>query len=171
MPQSPGNRCITESGSGLGDGSHGLATPTGAAHSEITGNKNKEWGVTGNREKQGACNNISNITDRICSHQEERKLDRQKLNMCDKPSTEGGGCLSSNSESHVPVDLKQSISVHKLLSYEEMCELMKRCNKPMKTATSIVLEEFDVLVTDVVDSCCFWANVDDQVRCNIVVRF
>ena len=51
-----------------------------------------------------------------------------------------------------------------LLSYEEMCELMQRCGKPMKNPNSIALDEFEVLVTEVIDSCHFWANVDDQVR-------
>ncbi|KAJ7385300.1 Tudor domain-containing protein 7 [Desmophyllum pertusum] len=44
-----------------------------------------------------------------------------------------------------------------------MRELATRCKKPLITLDNIGAQEFDILVTDVIDSCHFWANIDDQI--------
>lgn len=51
---------------------------------------------------------------------------------------------------------------HILLTYSEMHELFLKCKKPLRTMDDIKAQEFKVLVTDIVDSCHFWANIDDK---------
>ena len=62
---------------------------------------------------------------------------------------------------------KTSTCLHIMLSAEEMEQLAQKFS-PRGCMFDITSEEyFDVLVTEVVDSCTFWANIDDKVRCGV----
>ena len=143
---------ISEAGFDLGNSDHGL-TPTGISCDVVksVANKNRTTDGSGVREKQRTYNSVVDVTNDLC-------LNEEKERQCTEAFDEKA-CSSTTFESS-----KQGIPVHILLSYEEMCQLMQRCSKPMKNPNSIALDEFDVLVTEVIDSCHFWANVDDQVR-------
>lgn len=146
------NCSISEGGFELGNSDHGL-THAGILCDVVKSvvNKNRTTDGSGAREKQRTYNSVFGVTNDLCLHEEK---ERQCTNAFGE-----NACSIANSESS-----KQGVPVRTLLSYEEMCELMQRCGKPMKNPNSIALDEFEVLVTEVIDSCHFWANVDDQVR-------
>lgn len=109
---------------------------------------------------------VSNWSSEACSFQGEKKLGQNSSiykssgaflkDGFSAPDTKPGVLVSENFNENVPM--------HLLLTYEEMNTLMSKCRKSIRTARSIAFEEFCVLVTDVVDSCHFWANLDDRVR-------
>ena len=63
----------------------------------------------------------------------------------------------------ISVATKEKGPGHILLTHSEMHELFLKCKKPLRTMDDIKAQEFKVLVTDIVDSCHFWANIDDKV--------
>lgn len=109
---------------------------------------------------------VSNCSSDTCSFQGEKKLGQNFRVGKSSGALSKGGFNASNTKPGVLVseNLNEKVPMHLLLTYEEMNTLMSKCRKSLRTARSIAFEEFYVLVTDVVDSCHFWANVDDRVR-------
>ena len=163
--QSPVNLSSVSDSTGLALGESNFYLMNTASIGGITVNtcRSKEMNTNFVDEKQGSCTSISKTSNSLPSHQEGRKVDGQILNTSSKAVAREGS-IPSNTEPKLSVDVKQGVPLHTLLTYQEMSTLLKMCNKPLRTASSITFEEFDILVTDVVDSCHFWANVDDKVR-------
>ena len=168
-PQSPVNRSVSDSaGIDLGESNYCLVNTGSCGRITVGGSKELDKNCVG--EKRGSFTDISKTSNSISSHQEGRKVDGQILNTSSK-AVAREGFITSTTETQIATDLKQGVPLHTLLTYEETSKLMKMCNKPVRTASSITFEEFDILVTDVVDSCHFWANVDDQVRSFMQIIF
>ena len=101
--------------------------------------------------------NILNTSSGTCTLQEENKLNQQNLKV---ETLDTGGCIARS----VFEKSEQKVPIHSLLTQQEISILMSKCKKPIRTASSIAFEEFNILITDVIDSCHFWANIDDKVR-------
>ena len=101
--------------------------------------------------------NILNTSSGTCTLQEENKLNQQNLKV---ETLDTGGCIARS----VSEKSEQKVPIHSLLTQQEISILMSKCKKPIRTASSIAFEEFNILITDVIDSCHFWANIDDKVR-------
>ena len=97
------------------------------------------------------------------AYKEGGKLEGTKTASCSSKVGSEKGCGSFDSKPQTSVSVKQSVHVHTLLTYPEIGELLKSCKKPVRTLDNIGAQEFDILVTDIVDSCRFWANIDDKV--------
>lgn len=164
-PQSPVNHCSVSDSARLGLGESNYCLLNTGSCGGITVSGSRELDKNCVDEKQGSFTDIhvSKTSNSTPSQQEGRKVDGQILNTSSK-AVAREGFITSTTEPQIAIDLKQGVPLHTLLTYEEMSKLMKMCNKPVRTASSNTFEEFDILVTDVVDSCHFWANVDDQVR-------
>ena len=160
-PQSPvkGNFSDT-AGFDVGD-TNNQHTHTGV-HSRTTVKGYRELDQISVGEQLGRKGGTPNTSKDVRPRQEERSLNGQR------PNTRTESCAKDsqstyNAEPHISVNSKQRVPVHRHLTYEEMSKLAQLCKKPFRTASNIGFEEFDILVTDVVDSCHFWANVDDKV--------
>ena len=116
---------------------------------------------TGDLEKKGYCVGMSEAPIA-----EERKKDGQTIKTCNSIQSllSNDGHSPPNAELSSSVNLKERFPLRLILTHQEMQILATKCNKPLRTMSSFGFEEFDILVTDVVDSCHFWANVDDKVR-------
>lgn len=99
--------------------------------------------------------NILNTSSGTCTLQEENKLNQQNLKV---ETLDTGGCIARS----VSEKSEQKVPIHSLLTQQEISILMSKCKKPIRTASSIAFEEFNILITDVIDSCHFWANIDDK---------
>lgn len=120
-------------------------------------------------QKTGSSSNIADSSSNI--HVKEGKLEEAKTASCSSKAVSKKGCSSFDRKPQTSVSVTQDVQVHTLLTYVEMCELLKRCKKPMMTLDNIGAQEFDILVTDIVDSCHFWANIDDEVSPPVGSRF
>lgn len=153
MPQSPVNCGISHS-AGFGDPTDLGGCVTNVDICDAT------YSI-GDLEKKSYCVGMSEAPVA-----EERKLDVQTLKPCYSTRS-----LLSNDGHRPPTELSSSVNLkerfplHLILTHQEMQILATKCNKPLRTTNNFGFEEFDILVTDVVDSCHFWANVDDKVRC------
>ena len=58
------------------------------------------------------------------------------------------------------LNLKKDLNI--MLTKVEMEQLGSKCHKSLCTFGTVA-DEFDLLITEVVDSCTFWANIDDGV--------
>ena len=160
-PQSPGSHNISAAfSSGINSNEH--------AHTECKNSDVRVNGYGGMSEscrgqKTASCSNIADTSSNSHVYKEEGKLEVTKIANCSSEAVSEKGCSSFDSKPQTSVSIKQSVHVHTLLTYLEMCELLKRCKKPLRTLDNIGAQEFDILVTDIVDSCHFWANVDDEV--------
>ena len=122
-------------------------------------------------QKTGSSSNIADSSSNIHVYKEEGKLEEAKTTSCSSKAVSEKGCSRFDSKPQSSVSVTQGVQVHTLLTYVEMCELLKRCEKPMMTLGNIGAQEFDILVTDIVDSCHFWANIDDEVSPPVGSRF
>lgn len=153
-PQSPTSHNNSGSACSSRDNSNGQT------HAHQCNDRDRGLLVNSSGQQKGSCSNAVDVSNSMNEHKEERKLEENKTASSSLKS------LTEGNKEHISLSMKQSVPVHLLLTYEEMCELLKRCNKPLTTSDNIGAQEFDILVTDVIDSCHFWANVDDQVRLN-----
>ena len=160
-PQSPGSHNVSAAcSSGIKRNGH--------SHSECNNSDVRVNGYRGISEsyrgqKTESCSNRADTSSNIHVYKEEGKLEETKPASCSSKAVSAKDCSSFDSKPQTSVGVKQSVHVHTLLTYLEMCELLKRCKKPMWTLEKIGAQEFDILVTDIVDSCHFWANIDDKV--------
>lgn len=141
----------------------------GHAHTECNDSDIRVNGYRGMSEScsgqgKGSCSNITDTSNSIHVYKVGGKLEETETASCSSKAVFEKGCSSFDNKSQTSFSVKQSVHVHNLLTYLEMCELLKRCKKPVRTLDNIGAQEFDILVTDIVDSCHFWANIDDKVR-------
>jgi len=160
-PQSPKSHTVSAACSS-GINSNGR-THTECNDSDVRVNGYRGMSESCRGQKTGSCSNAADTSSNIHVFKQEGKLEETKTASCSSKVVSEKGCSSFDSKPQTSVSVKQSVHVHTLLAYLEMCELLKRCKKPMRTLDNIGAKEFDILVTDVIDSCHFWANIDDEV--------
>ena len=164
-PQSPStSHHISGAACSSGDVSNGHA------HTE-NNNDLTDGGCRGSLEsntgqQKGNCSNITDTSNSTYAFKKEGKLEKSETASCSpKAGTEkGSASLDDKLQAKISPNIKKSAPVHMLLTHVEMCELFKKFKKPLRTLHNIGAQKFDILVTDVVDSCHFWANIDDLVR-------
>ena len=149
-PQSPVHNSFSDAACGLGNSKK--------EHSGVTVNGYIGSCESSVRQSQGRGNITSNNSNGIY----EQKLEDSKSVSSSRSSIENG-FSSLNTKPEISASVKGKGLGHILLTNVEMCELFARCKKPLRTMANIGAQEFEVLVTDVVDSCYFWANIDDKV--------
>ena len=152
---------MSDAACGIGANTNGYTLTE--IHNDVTGNGYR--GSSSNvGQKQESYSNVSNISNAGIASKEVGKLEESKNTSCSFNAVVENGCPSFNKKPHISPSGKQKVPVHTLLTHAEMRELATRCKKPLITLDNIGAQEFDILVTDVIDSCHFWANIDDQVR-------
>lgn len=160
-PQSPISHTVaTACSSGINSKGH--------THTECNDGNVRVNGYSGipescREQKTGSCSKVAETSNSMHAYKEGGKLEETKTASCSSKAVPEKGCSSLDSKPQTSVSVKQSVHVHTLLTYPEMCELLKSCKKPVMTLANIGAQEFDILVTDIVDSCHFWANIDDKV--------
>ena len=160
-PQSPTSHIVSAAcSSGIDNNGH---THTECNNSDVRVNGYRGMPDSCRGQKMRSCSNIADTSSNIHVYKEEGKLEETKTSSCSSKAGSEKGCTSFDSTPQTSVSVKQSVHVHTLLTYLEMCELLTRCKKPLRTLGNIGAQEFDILVTDIIDSCHFWANIDDEV--------
>jgi len=160
-PQSPGSQNVSAAcTSGVKSNGH---SHTECNNSDVRVNGYRGISESCRGQKTDSCSTTADTSSNIHVYKEERKVEETKTASCSSKAVSEKGCSSFDSKPQTSVSVKQSVHVHTVLTYLEMCELLKRCKKPMWTLDKIGAQEFDILVTDIVDSCHFWANIDDKV--------
>ena len=159
-PQSPiSHNVATTCSSGINSNGH--------IHTECNGSDVRVNGYRGipescRGEKTGTCSKVAETSNSMYVYK-GGKMEETKTTSFSSKAVAEKGCSSFDSKPQTSVSVKQSVHVHTLLTFPEMCELLKNCKKPVTTLENIGAQEFDILVTDIVDSCHFWANIDDKV--------
>ena len=160
-PQSPGSHNVSAAcSSGINSNGH---THTECNDSDVRVNGYRGIPESCRGEKTGSCSKVAETSNSMHESKEGGKLEETKTESCSSKTSSEKGCSSFDSKPQTSVSVTQSVHVHTLLTNPEMCELLKSCKKPVRTLDNIGAQEFDILVTDIVDFCHFWANIDDKV--------
>lgn len=111
---------------------------------------------------------VKTTSDNFCSVYNQKLEENEKISSSSRTSVEKG-YSSPTSKPEISVVKEEIGPEHILLTNAEMHELYLKCKKPLRTMDNMEAQEFEVLVTDVVDSCHFWANIDDKVGTALLV--
>ncbi|PFX30902.1 Multiple RNA-binding domain-containing protein 1 [Stylophora pistillata] len=132
------------------------------------GSKKDQSGVSVNGFRESSGRNVGQnqesgktTSDNSCSVYNKKLEENEKISSSSRTSVEKGHS-SPTSKPEISVVKEEIGPRHILLTNTEMSELYLKCKKPLRTMDNMEAQEFEVLVTDVVDSCHFWANIDDK---------
>jgi hypothetical protein len=106
--------------------------------------------------------------------QQPQKRQQQQQNIQNFPSIDNPKAHNLTERLHSPpasgVEDTSEQSIHLILNKEEMERMNKTCGHQIDYRLDNLPAELDILVTEVVDACHFWAVIDYKV-CSLIQHY